>query len=71
MKSVWIIEMFDAEPYENYKDGVHSVWSSEELANSFYNENCGVLEEDLDNFDYGYFLREPYEMVVDMVVDGF
>ena len=65
MKSVWLIEKFDAEPYESYANGIHSVWSSKELAYGFYNNNRGVLGTDPEEYISGYILREPYEVFLD------
>lgn len=63
MKTVWIIEQFDAEPYESTMDGVHSVYLSREKAFAFFNRNRGVLGQDSDGL-YGYILREPYEIAL-------
>ena len=63
MKSVWIIEQYTAEPYENYEDGVHSVYFTKEAAFSFYEDNEGVVLGE-EGHSCGYYLAKPYEMAI-------
>lgn len=64
MKSVWVIEQFDAEPYEHYLDGIHSIYVSKKSAEEFYNKHQDqVLGEDEDGWG-GYYLSVPYEVIL-------
>ena len=56
--NVWVIEWFTAVQYEE-DSGVHSVYSTEELALEYYNTHRGVQEANDKPFEEDYFLHEP------------
>lgn len=57
---VYIVEAFTAESYEDYS-WVDSVWASKEEAEKYVENNPGLLYEDPEEREYGYFLRKTVE----------
>ncbi len=54
-KYVYVVNKFDMEPWENYHDGVHKVFSKEEAATAYVKENDGkVFPEDRESWDHGW-----------------
>lgn len=61
MKTVWVLEAFDAEPYST-ASWIHGVYSTKEQANKAKSElGTAPYEEDLENYEAGFYLREPEE----------
>ena len=57
-KYVYVVNRFDMEPWENYHDGVHKVFSTEEAATAYVKENDGkVFPEDREPWDHGWAIR--------------
>lgn len=59
MTKVYVIWQVDAEPWENYYDGIHKVFSSKEAAEEYlkYNKDK-TFDEDEESGDYGYILLD-------------
>ena len=54
-KYVYIVNRFDMEPYENYYDGIHKVFSTEEAAKTYVKDNEGkVFHEDGESWGCGW-----------------
>tara|TARA_R110002020_G_scaffold345966_2_gene559870 strand:+ start:280 stop:489 length:210 start_codon:yes stop_codon:yes gene_type:complete len=52
---VYVVNQFDCEPYESYHDGIHKVFSTEESAESYVEENKNkVFPEEREYWDLGY-----------------
>ena len=64
-KYVYVVNRFDMQPYENYHDGVHKVFSTEESAKTYVKENDGkVFPEDRESWDYGWAISTFIRKVV-------
>lgn len=56
---VYVVYQVDAEPWENYLDGVHKIFPSRESAEKYLIEmGDEPLEAYPENFEKGYFLSE-------------
>lgn len=65
MTKVYIVNQFDATPYEHFFDGVHKVFSSREAAEKYLEEmgTDEAIHADEDDWG-GYFLSKRIEELV-------
>jgi hypothetical protein len=59
-KYVYVVNRLDMEPYEHYYDGVHKLFSTEEAAIAYVEENAEkVFPDDRESWDKGWSIS-PY-----------
>ena len=64
-KYVYIVNQVDMEPWDNYHDGVHKIFSTEESAKAYVEENKNkVFPEERERWDLGYRIPLTIDKVV-------
>lgn len=61
MKKVFVVNQYDAEPYDHFFDGIHGIFSSREAAQKYLTEMDGERLEEDEEGRGGYYLSSQIE----------